>query len=190
MNVRDYIERHEAEVERDEIVEHYGKDAYYRSGNRSHRRQPTSSSVRRRREQKKIDQQIEQEEKRFVEELQQSEEKFKASWNDSVQNDIISISAIKVEREVVDSWEELVDNELESIKVCQICLEDYEDAEQKVRLPCCRHEYHVKCLQGVHEDMEIEFTSPQRGGGGERYSRNVDCRKCPNCRNCFVLPVP
>ena len=84
---------------------------------------------------------------------------------------------------VPDSWEDVMDTELESKKICLICQEDREDFVDKVVLPCCGHEYHMECVQGI-EEHEVRFIA------GGKYQKRVNCRTCPNCRGDFRLPQP
>ena len=164
MKSEEVIARYEQQRDRDDIVDMYGKDAYYDTTRHSKR----SYKCRSQRQRTSTEQQEEARRREAREHLQRAVEKR---------------TAVKAEREITDSWEDVMDNELESSKVCHICLEDYEDFHPRLRLPCCGHEYHVECLNGLAV-QEVRLQSKQFPD----INMIVLTKKCPNCRSKFSMP--
>jgi hypothetical protein len=179
MNSQQFINQFEHEADRDDIVDLHGKDAYYITTDRKRgiRGQPRERG----RPRKLVIEAQERKEKRERERQKQ----FSILKTVAASLTATRINAL-TDLPVPDSWEDVMDTELESKKICQICLEDREDFVDKVALPCCGHEYHMECVQGI-EEHEVRFVA---GGKGGKYQKRVNCRTCPNCRGDFSLPQP
>ena len=174
MSSKDVIARYEEERDREDIVDLHGKDCYYNVYNKNKRSQQFVKSVNKSNRKQK---------RKEEEELQQEMEREKKNILEKMKNAMKLMTAVTTERVITDSWEDVIDNELESIKICQICLEDYEDFEQKLQLPCCKHEYHTECLQGLHKAYRV-YQSRRFSDVSVRFT----FKQCPNCRKAFIMP--
>jgi hypothetical protein len=189
MNSQQFIDQFEHEADRDDIVDLHGKDAYYintgkKRGFRSRPLSPASREFKKWMKEEKEKIQREREEREALQQ-RESENQFSKLTTVAASLTATTINAF-TDLPVPDSWEDVMDTELESKKICQICQEDREDFVDKVALPCCGHEYHMECVQGI-EEHEVRFVA---GGKGGKYQKRVNCRTCPNCRGDFRLPTP
>lgn len=166
----DVIWRYERDIEREEIVDLHGKEAFYKN--------PTqlryNKSERQRRALK-----INKEKKR-LQNIKIQKEKEKEKEKQAMDNILQSMAGVQAERKIADCWEDLIDKELDSNQICQICLEEYEDFEKKIKLTCCGHEYHEECLAG----MSVKPASLRGKWNNIRFKL---C-SCPNCRSDFRKP--
>ena len=185
MNSQQFINQIEREADRDDIVDLHGKDAYYITTDRKRgiRGQPWERG----RPRKLVIEAQERKEKREREERESLQQRERQKQFSILKTVAASLTATRInaltDLPVPDSWEDVMDTELESKKICQICLEDREDFVDKVALPCCGHEYHMECVQGI-EEHEVRFVACRK------YQKRVNCRTCPNCRGDFRLPKP